>query len=72
VDPQGRIIGRLTVDEVVDVIREESEQDVLAQAGLREEEDLFCIGMGVCKKPLALAGVKSVHCFFCLARDRRI
>jgi len=41
VDPQGRIIGRLTVDEVVDVIREESEQDVLAQAGLREEEDLF-------------------------------
>ncbi len=41
VDGQGRIIGRLTVDEVVDVIREESEQDVLAQAGLREEEDLF-------------------------------
>jgi magnesium transporter len=41
VDANGRLIGRLTVDEVVDVIREESEQEVLAAAGLREEEDLF-------------------------------
>jgi magnesium transporter len=41
VDANGRLVGRLTVDEVVDVIREESEQEVLAAAGLREEEDLF-------------------------------
>jgi magnesium transporter len=41
VDANGRLIGRLTVDEVVDVIREESEDVVLAQAGLQEEEDLF-------------------------------
>src|SRR5512134_132792 len=41
VDANGRLVGRLTVDEVVDVIREESEQEVLAKAGLREEEDLF-------------------------------
>ena len=41
VDANGRLIGRLTVDEVVDVIREESEEAVLAQAGLQEEEDLF-------------------------------
>ena len=41
IDAKGKLLGRLTVDEVVDVIREESEQDVLAQAGLREEEDLF-------------------------------
>jgi len=41
VDAAGRLIGRLTVDEVVDVIREEGEEQVLAQAGLREEEDLF-------------------------------
>jgi magnesium transporter len=41
VDVHGRLIGRLTVDEVVDVIREEGESEVLAQAGLREEEDLF-------------------------------
>ena len=41
VDANGRLIGRLTVAEVVDVIREEGEQEVLAAAGLREEEDLF-------------------------------
>ena len=41
VDVRGRLIGRLTVDEVVDVIREEGETEVLAAAGLREEEDLF-------------------------------
>ena len=40
-DQHGGLLGRLTVDEVVDVIREEGEQDVFAQAGLREEEDLF-------------------------------
>jgi magnesium transporter len=41
VDANGRLIGRLTVDEVVDVIREEGEAEALANAGLREEEDLF-------------------------------
>ena len=41
VDAHGRLVGRLTVDEVVDVIREEGESEVLAAAGLREEEDLF-------------------------------
>ena len=40
-DPHGHLIGRLTIDEVVDVIREEGEADVLLQAGLREEEDIF-------------------------------
>ncbi|MEN9759880.1 MAG: magnesium transporter [Pseudomonadota bacterium] len=40
-DHHGGLLGRLTVNEVVDVIREEGEQDVFAQAGLREEEDLF-------------------------------
>ncbi|MBA3253668.1 MAG: magnesium transporter [Burkholderiaceae bacterium] len=41
VDEAGRLVGRLTIDEVVDVIREEGEDAALAQAGLREEEDLF-------------------------------
>ncbi len=41
VDQLGRLVGRLTVNEVVDVIREESEEAQLAAAGLREEEDIF-------------------------------
>ena len=41
VDKGGRLIGRLTIDEMVDVIREEGESDMLNMAGLREEEDIF-------------------------------
>ena len=41
VDKNDRLIGRLTIDEMVDLIREESESEVLNMAGLREEEDIF-------------------------------
>ena len=41
VDPRNRVIGRVTVAEVLDLIREEGESEMLAKAGLREEEDLF-------------------------------
>jgi len=41
VDQQRKLVGRLTVDTVMDFIREEAESDMLSMAGLREEEDLF-------------------------------
>ncbi len=41
VDAQDRLIGRLTVDAVVDYIRESADADMLSMAGLKEEEDLF-------------------------------
>ena len=41
INAAGELIGRLTVDEMVDVIREESDSEVLSMAGLKEEEDLF-------------------------------
>ncbi len=41
VDPNDRLVGRLTVDVVMDYIRAEAEEDMLQAAGLREEEDLF-------------------------------
>jgi len=37
VDERGRLIGRITVDDVVDIIREEAEHTVMATAGLDEE-----------------------------------
>ena len=40
-DDDGRVIGRVTVNTVVDYIRAESESGVLNLAGLREEEDIF-------------------------------
>ncbi len=41
VDRDGKLVGRVTVNAVVDFIREEAESEQLAQAGLREEEDIF-------------------------------
>jgi magnesium transporter len=41
VDQKNRLAGRVTVDAVVDFIRDESEAELLGKAGLREEEDIF-------------------------------
>jgi magnesium transporter len=41
VDEQGRVLGRITVDDVMDVIREEAEHQFMGQAGLSEDADMF-------------------------------
>ena len=41
VDANNKLVGRITVDAVMDYIREETESDMLSLAGLREEEDFF-------------------------------
>jgi magnesium transporter len=41
VSAEGHLLGRITVDDVVDVIREEAEHSVRSMAGLQDEEDLF-------------------------------
>lgn len=41
VDEEGKLLGRITIDDVVDVIREEGDTSVLSMAGLHEGEDLF-------------------------------
>jgi magnesium transporter len=41
VDDKGRLIGRVTVNAVVDYIREETDSEMLSAGGLREDEDLF-------------------------------
>jgi magnesium transporter len=41
VDERDRLLGRITVDDVVDVIREEADRTVMARAGLSEEDDMF-------------------------------
>ena len=41
VDTEGRLIGRLTIDSMVDVIREEGDAEVRERFGLREDEDIF-------------------------------
>jgi len=41
IDSQGILVGRITIDDVVDVILEEAEHSVLSMAGLDEEDDIF-------------------------------
>jgi magnesium transporter len=41
IDAEGHLIGRITIDDVVDVIRTEAEHQMMNMAGLDEEEDLF-------------------------------
>ena len=41
VDDNNRLLGRITVDDVVDVIREQADRQVMAPAGLSEEQDIF-------------------------------
>jgi len=41
VGADGRLLGRITVDDVVDVIREEADHSVMRLAGLDEDDDMF-------------------------------
>ena len=41
VDEHGHLLGRITVDDVMDVVREEGERSLMATAGLNEEDDAF-------------------------------
>ena len=41
VDDNYRLLGRITIDDVVDVIREEADHSLMSLAGLDEEEDTF-------------------------------
>lgn len=41
VDEDNKLLGRITIDDVVDVIRDEADHSLLSMAGLSEEEDMF-------------------------------
>ncbi|MEZ5449845.1 MAG: magnesium transporter [Thiolinea sp.] len=41
VDDNHKLIGRITIDDVVDIIREEADHSMMSMAGLDDEEDLF-------------------------------
>ena len=41
VDDDGKLVGRVSVNAVLDFIRAEADSELLSQVGLREEEDIF-------------------------------
>ncbi|KAA3626182.1 MAG: magnesium transporter [Proteobacteria bacterium] len=63
VDEQRRLLGRITVDDVVDVIKEEADQTLLSMAGLDEEEDLFAPVLTSTRRRAIWLGVNLITAF---------
>lgn len=69
VDDDYRVVGRITIDDVVDEIRDEAEHSLMGAAGLDEEDDMFApvvrsagrralwLGINLCTAFLAAAVV---------------
>ena len=47
IDRRGRLIGRVTIAEVVDVIREDSDEQALSRAGMQEEDIFAPVARGI-------------------------
>ncbi|HEB81961.1 MAG TPA: magnesium transporter [Gammaproteobacteria bacterium] len=63
VDENMKLLGRITVDDVVDVIRDEAEHSVLGMAGLTEEEDLFAPPLPSAKRRAVWLGINLITAF---------
>src|SRR3990172_5304675 len=63
VDAEGRLLGRITVDDVVDVIREQSEGSLLKFWGLNQDEDVFAPAMSSARRRAFWLGVNLATCF---------
>ncbi len=57
VNDKNILIGRITIDDVVDVIREEAERSVMRMAGLNEEGDMFAPIMTSSKRRAVWLGI---------------
>ena len=63
VEESGRLLGRITIDDVVDVITEEAAHEVMAGAGLRDEEDIFASVVPASRRRLLWLGINLVTAF---------
>jgi magnesium transporter len=57
------LLGRITIDDVVDIIREEADRALLASAGLEQEEDLFAPVIPSAKRRAVWLGINLVTVF---------
>ena len=57
IDGAGVLIGRITIDDVVDVIRDEGEQALMRMAGLDEEDDIFAPVFATSRRRMLWLGV---------------
>lgn len=63
VDDDNRLVGRITIDDIVDVIREEAEHSLMGAAGLDEEDDMFSPVVKSARRRALWLGVNLVTAF---------
>ncbi|MFO7649031.1 MULTISPECIES: magnesium transporter [Halomonas] len=63
VDETGLLLGRIVIDDIVDVIREDSDQALMNMAGLDEEEDLFAPVLPSAKRRAVWLGINLLTAF---------
>ncbi|MCH8059839.1 MAG: magnesium transporter [Proteobacteria bacterium] len=67
VDEDFRVVGRITVDDVVDVIRDEAEHSLMSAAGLDEEDDMFAPVVKSAKRRALWLGINLCTAFLAAA-----
>ncbi|ADZ91028.1 magnesium transporter [Marinomonas mediterranea] len=64
IDPETKkLLGRITIDDVVDVIRDEAEHSMLSMAGLEDDEDTFAPILKTTRRRAVWLGVNLVTAF---------
>ncbi|HIG78916.1 MAG TPA: magnesium transporter [Cycloclasticus sp.] len=63
VDESNRLLGRITVDDVVDVIRDEADRSLLNLAGLDEDDDMFAPVVRSAKRRAVWLGINLFTAF---------
>lgn len=63
VDAKGYLLGRITIDDVVDVIREQSEHSMMGMAGLDEETDMFAPVLASSRRRAVWLGINLLTAF---------
>lgn len=64
IDSNGKLLGRITIDDVVDVIRDTAEHSLMSMAGLDEEDDTFAPVLKTAKRRAVWLGVNLLTAVF--------
>ncbi|EAR61055.1 magnesium transporter [Neptuniibacter caesariensis] len=67
VDDDGKLLGRITIDDVVDVIREDADHSLMSMAGLDEDEDTFAPVMKTTRRRAVWLGINLLTAFIASA-----
>ncbi|MEW5756622.1 MAG: magnesium transporter [Pseudomonadota bacterium] len=63
VDDQDKLLGRITVDDALEIVRDQADRAMLARGGLKEEEDLFAPVLSSAKSRAIWLGINLATVF---------